>query len=177
MSESPPTLGSEPEEIGPGLAAWLSRAAHWIGIFIAIPMLVVLVGTDVFLRYGLRAPLPWGNEVGSLLLLIVFLASLPYCTQSGGHIRMDMFYSRYSRRGKIRADAVSGLCGLVFAGALAYQSFASAARMYRLGDGADMIDIRFWPFAAFMGLSATFLCLQFLLRVAAPFAAPSERPE
>ena len=45
------------------------------------------------------------------------------------------------------------------------------------GDGADMIDIRFWPFAAFMGLSATFLCLQFLLRVAAPFAAPSERPE
>ncbi len=144
-----------------GVIVWLSRSAHWLGIFFAMPILIGLVGTDVFLRYVLREPLPWGNEVGSLLLLVVFLASLPYCTHLDGHIRMDLFYGRYGPRARRRADAVSALCGLAFAGPLAYQSFAAAARMFRLGDGADMIDLPFWPFAALLGLSATFLCLQF----------------
>ncbi len=174
MSDALPTVESEESANGPGLVPWLSRASHKIGIYVAMPTLITLVGFDVFLRYGLNAPLPWGNEVGSLLLLIVFLAGLPYCTQSGGHVRMDLFYGRYGPRAKRHADAVSGLCGLVFAGTLAYQSFASAGRMYRRGDGADMIDLPFWPFAVIMAVSATFLCLQFLLRIAEPFFKPAE---
>ncbi len=153
------------EAAATGAIAWLSRSVHWLGIFVAMPLLIGLVGLDVFLRYVLRAPLPWGNEVGSLLLLVVFLACLPYCTHLGGHVRMDLFYGRYGERAKRRAEAVSALCGLLFAAPLAYGSFAASARMYRLGAGADLIDLPYWPFAALLGLSATFICLQFCVTV------------
>ena len=153
-----------------GLVARLSRGAHGLGAYVALPGLIGLIGVDVFLRYVLRAPLPWGNEVGSLLLLVAFVASLPYCTHSGGHVRMDLFYARYSARGRRRADAVSALCGLVLASVLAYQSFAEVGRMYRLGSGAYLIDLPYWPFAAFLGLSASVLCLQFLLAIGRGFA-------
>jgi hypothetical protein len=73
---------------------------------------------------------------------------------------------------------VSALCGAVFAGALAYQSFAATLRMYQLGSGAYLIDLPYWPFAALLGLSATFLCLQFAIdiaRVAAPVRGAAEK--
>ncbi len=134
-------------------------------MFFGMPALMVLVGTDVALRKIFSAPLPWGNEVGSLLLLIVFLASLPHTTRTGGHIRMDLFYGRMTGGTRRGADALTGVCGLVFAGVLGYQAFATAARMHRLGDGADLIDIPFWPFAVFMGLCGTFLAVQFATQI------------
>jgi TRAP-type C4-dicarboxylate transport system permease small subunit len=167
----PLTAGDPSADAAMGAIGRLLRLAHWLGIYLALPALIGLIGVDVLLRYGLRSPLPWGNEVGSLLLLVVFVASLPYCTRVGGHVRMDLLYGRYSPRAKRRADAVSAVCGLVFAAALAYQSFATALRMYRLGSGAYLIDLPHWPFAALLGLSAAMLCLQFgiaIVRAVAP---------
>lgn len=178
MSESRPEADSLPAASEAGVIAWLLRSAHWLGIYAALPALIGLIGIDVFLRYVVRAPLPWGNEVGSLLLLVVFVASLPYCTRIGGHVRMDLFYGRYGPRARRRADAVSALCGMIFAGALAYQSFAATVRMYQLGSGAYLIDLPYWPFAALLGLSATFLCLQFgiaIARVAVPVRGEAEK--
>lgn len=178
MSDSPPAADSPYAAPDPGVVASLLRSAHWLGIFAALPALTGLIGIDVFLRYVMRAPLPWGNEVGSLLLLVVFVASLPYCTSVDGHVRMDLFYGRYGARTKRRADAVSALCGLVFAGSLAYQSFAASLRMYELGSGAYLIDLPHWPFAALLGLSATFMCLHFgvvIARVAAPVGGKAEK--
>ena len=150
---------------GADIGAWLAKLLHWSGMFFGMPALMVLVGIDVVLRYGVNAPLPWGNEVGSLLLLIVFLASLPHTTRTGGHIRMDLFYGRMTGSARRGADALTGVCGLVFASFLGYQAFATASRMHRLGDGADLIDIPFWPFAVFMGLCGTFLAIQFATQI------------
>ena len=147
------------------IAARLALIMHWTGMFFGMPALMVLVGSDVVLRYLFNAPLPWGNEVGSLLLLIVFLASLPHTTRTGGHIRMDLFYGRLQGNARRGADALTGVCGLVFAGFLGYQAFATASRMYRLGDGAYLIDLPFWPFAVFMGLCGTFLAIQFAIQI------------
>ena len=163
MADAPPSDDQSGGRSDSGFVARLSRWAHGLGAYVALPALIGLIGVDVFLRYVLRAPLPWGNEVGSLLLLVALLASLPYCTHSGGHVRMDLFYARYDARARRRADAVSALCGLVLAGVLAYASFAEVGRMVRLGSGAYLIDLPYWPFAALLGLSASILCLQFLV--------------
>jgi TRAP-type C4-dicarboxylate transport system permease small subunit len=170
LDDGPPHDPSES-----GIVVRLSRSAHAFGAHVILPILTGLIGVDVFLRYILRAPLPWGNEVGSLLLLAAFLASLPYCTYIDGHVRMDLFYSRYRARAKRRADAVSVLCGLVLAAVLAYGSFAEAARMYRLGTGAYLIDLPHWPFAALLGLSASIMCLQFVLAIGRRFSPGAER--
>ena len=152
------------------LAGFPARVLHWAGILAGIPALVVLVSVDVLLRYGFNAPLIWGNDVSTLLLLVVFFASLPQCSAEGGHIRMELLYNRLGRRGRYAADALSVLCGLILAAVLTFQAFTSSAEMYRYGEGAEMIDIPYWPFALFMGLCGTILSLRFavgLLRHAA----------
>lgn len=159
------------------IGAWLANILHWSGMFFGMPALMVLVGVDVALRKIFSAPLPWGNEVGSLLLLIVFLASLPHTTRTGGHIRMDLFYGRMTGATRRGADALTGVCGLVFAGVLGYQAFATGLRMRRLGDGADLIDIPFWPFAMFMGLCGTFLAIQFAIQIVNAVRPPHARAE
>lgn len=169
---SDPVTGSPTDAADAGGIAGLLRALHWLGIYAALPGLMGLVGFDVFLRYGLRAPLPWGNEVGSLVLLVVFVASLPLCTRLGGHIRMDLFYGRFGAVARRGADVVSALCGLIFAGTLAYQSFETTLRFYRLGSGAYLIDLPYWPFSALLGLSAAFLCLEFSIELTRGFVAP-----
>ena len=145
----------------PNLAGLPARVLHWAGILAGIPALVVLVCVDVLLRYGFNAPLVWGNDVSTLLLLVVFFASLPQCSAEGGHIRMELLYNRLGRRGRHAADALSVLCGLIFAAVLTYQAFTSSAEMFRYGEGAEMIDIPYWPFALFMGLCGGILSLRF----------------
>lgn len=167
-----PETGSPPDAADAGGIAGLLRALHWLGIYAALPGLMGLIGLDVFLRYGLQAPLPWGNEVGSLMLLIVFVASLPYCTRLGGHIRMDLLYGRFGAAARRRADIVSALCGLVFAGTLAYQSFETTLRFYRLGSGAYLIDLPYWPFAALLGFAASLLFLEFGIALARSLITP-----
>ena len=78
--------------MGLRLAERLSNLLHGAGSLVGIPLLITLVSVDVVLRYVFNAPLLWGNEIGALLLLLVFFASLPHCTNHGGHIRMELFY-------------------------------------------------------------------------------------
>ncbi len=151
----------------------ITSAFHWDGVNICIPILVVILRVDVSLRYIFNSPLIWGSEVSALILSIVFFASLPHITGIQGHIRMDMLYRLMGARAKRITDAVAGLCGLVFALLLTYQSFKSTVEMYRWNEGAEMIDIPYWPFVLFAGLCGVILSAQFLIQIVLPFLATS----
>ena len=143
----------------------LSEALHWIGIFAAIPILVGVVSADVVLRYGFNAPLLWGNEVSSLILMIVFLASVPLCTKHNAHVRMEFIYDRFGRLGRRVADTITGLCGLIFSAFLAYQSVLSAFEAHDFGDGAEFAAIPYWPLLGFMAACALILCGLFIQQI------------
>jgi TRAP-type C4-dicarboxylate transport system permease small subunit len=143
----------------------LSGLLHLVGVYAGLPALMLLIGTDVFLRYALNRPLRWGDEVSSLIQLVVLVGSLNLCTEQRGHVRMDALYVRFSPRLKRVTDVVANLCGGVFAAFFTYQSFASTLEMYRLNQGAEMIDIPYWPLALFMGCCGVILTLRFALEV------------
>jgi len=151
----------------------LARTIHRAGVYIGIPILVVILGIDVSLRYIFNAPLAWGSEVSALILSLVFFASLPQVTGSQGHIRMDMLYRLMGPAARRVTDAVSGLCGLIFAVLLTYQSFKSTGEMYRWNEGAEMIDIPYWPFVLLAGICGLILAAQFLIQMILPFLGTS----
>jgi TRAP-type C4-dicarboxylate transport system permease small subunit len=72
---------------------------------------------------------------------------------------------RFSPRLKRVTDVVANLCGFVFAAFFTYQSFASTLEMYRFNQGAEMINLPYWPFALFMGLCGLILTVRFLLEI------------
>lgn len=151
----------------------LSRGLHWAGVYVSIPILIVILGFDVTLRYIFNSPLIWGSEVSALILSIVFFASLPQVTGAQGHIRMDMLYRLMGPKMKGITDAATGLCGAIFAMLLAYQSFRSTVEMYRWKEGAEMIDIPYWPFVLFAGICGLILTAQFIIQIIKPFLKSS----
>jgi TRAP-type C4-dicarboxylate transport system permease small subunit len=153
----------------------LCRILHGCGVYAATPLLVIVLGVDVLLRYAFNAPLIWGDEVSALVLLIVFFASLPQVTLNRGHVQMDMLYKVMPALLRQLCDAVSGVCGLIFSSLLLYQSFKSAVDMYRWNERAEMIVIPYWPLALFAALSGLILCLQFALQILAAFRAPAAK--
>jgi TRAP-type C4-dicarboxylate transport system permease small subunit len=161
------------------LTSRLSALLHLVGVYAGLPALMLLIGTDVVLRYVLNRPLRWGDEVSSLIQLAVLVGSLNLCTEQRGHVRMDALYVRFGPRMKRVTDVVANLCGFVFAAFFTYQSFASSLEMYRLNQGAEMINIPYWPLALFMGCCGVILTLRFVLEVFGcvpdgPSAAPVE---
>lgn len=143
----------------------LSEMLHLVGVYAGIPALILIISTDVVLRYLANRPLRWGNEVSALIQLAVLVGSLNLCTEQRGHVRMDALYVRFGPRLKRATDIVANLCGFVFAAFFTYQSFASTLEMYRFNQGAEMINLPYWPFALFMGLCGLILTVRFLLEI------------
>ena len=160
------------------LTSRLSGVLHLLGVYAGIPALILLISTDVFLRYVANKPLRWGNEVSALIQLAVLVGSLNLCTEQRGHVRMDALYVRFGPRLRRATDILANLCGLVFAAFFTYQSFASTVEMYRFNQGAEMIDLPYWPFALFMGLCGLLLAVRFILEVCGcvTYAAATARP-
>lgn len=147
------------------LTSRLSDILHLVGVYTGIPALILLISTDVFLRYVANKPLRWGNEVSALIQLVVLVGSLNLCTEQRGHVRMDALYVRFGPRLKRATDVVANLCGFVFAAFFTFQSCASTLEMYRFNQGAEMINLPYWPFALFMGLCGLLLTVRFALEV------------
>jgi len=143
----------------------LATGLHWLGAFVALPLLVTLIAMDVFLRYVIGAPLGWGHEVNSLLLLFVFVLGLPHCATTNAHIRMDLVQRRLGRRGKRFTVVVAQICALLFAAPLAWRSALDVPGMFRRGEGAELIDIPYWPLALLVCICAVFLCLHAIGKV------------
>lgn len=147
------------------LTGRLSAVLHLVGVYAGIPLLILVIGADVFLRYGLSRPLRWGTEVAALIQLAVLVGSLNLCTEQREHVRMDALYVRFGPRMRRVTDILANACGCLFAGFFTYQSFASTLEMYRFDQGAEMLPLPYWPFAFFMGLCGTILTLRFALEM------------
>jgi hypothetical protein len=74
---------------------------------------------------------------------------------------------------KCITDAAAGLGGAIFAVLLAYQSFKSTVEVYRWQEGAEMIDIPYWPFVMFAGICGLILTAQFFIQMIKPFLKSS----
>ena len=164
-----------------GATSALNRLAagfHAIGTLIFIPALMLIVGMDVMLRYVFDAPLTWGVDAGGLILLMVFLCSLPSSTVTGRHVRMELFFQRTTGWKRRVAYARSALGGLFFALLLTFQSIRSTREMYRFGERPVYLDVPYWPFSLAMAAVGVFLCVYYLHQLvvrspANPAAPPS----
>lgn len=134
-----------------------------IAAFVFLPLIVGVIAIDVVGRYFFSHPFQWSQEIASLALLLLFVAAIPFTTASNGHVRTESLYEKYPPRIKALTDAVGALCGAVFMAAVAYWQFHELPGMKTRGEGAEFIDIPYWPIALFVGLCMLFGLLQLLL--------------
>jgi TRAP-type mannitol/chloroaromatic compound transport system permease small subunit len=86
-----------------------------VGIVISwlTTLMVLVVCYDVFTRYFLRSSSVAVQELEWHLFAVIFLIGAAYTLKHEGHVRVDVFYSRMTPRGKAIIDLLGGLVFLI----------------------------------------------------------------
>ena len=135
-----------------------------IAAFVFLPLIVLVIAVDVVGRYFFSHPFQWSQEIASLALLLLFVAAIPFTTASNGHVRTESLYETYPPRLRALTDAVGALCGAVFMAVVGYWQFRELPGMKARGEGAEFIDVPYWPIALFVGVCMLFGLVQLLFR-------------
>lgn len=87
---------------------WLGKQVSWLTL-----LLVLLVCFDVGKRYILKSASAWGMELEWHLYAAIFLLAAGYAFKHDRHVRVDLFYSTYSKRDKAWTNLIGGLLFLI----------------------------------------------------------------
>ena len=86
------------------LNEWIGRAASWLSLFMVLVTFAVVV-----LRYAFDLGWIAMQESVTYMHAVLFLAGAAYTLKHQGHVRVDIFYQRFSPRAQAWVDLFGGL--------------------------------------------------------------------
>ncbi|HWA38647.1 MAG TPA: TRAP transporter small permease subunit [Burkholderiales bacterium] len=135
----------------------VGRATSWLALVI-----VVLMATNVILRYSFSYGSVWAQELEWHLLAPLILFGISYALLHGEHVRVDVLYDKFSERTKLWVELVSqGICILVSL-AIIWLSIKYVQQAYVINEGSpDPGGLPYrWILKALIPLGFAFLVLQ-----------------
>lgn len=115
------------------LNEWCGRAVSW-----CTTGLVLVVCADVFFRYQMGQSSPWVMELEWHLFALIFLLGAGYTLKHDEHVRVDLFYDRFSRRDQAWINLLGGLLFLLpWAALLIYFSSQFAYSSFLIQEGSS----------------------------------------
>ncbi|AMD02084.1 TRAP transporter small permease subunit [Halomonas chromatireducens] len=91
----------------------LNRGVGRVIMYLVFVMMGLLLYAS-FSRTVLNSPLMWGVEMSQFMLVSYYLLGGAYAMQMGAHVRMDLFYSRWTPRTQALVDAITILFLIFF---------------------------------------------------------------
>lgn len=112
------------------LNQWTGKGVSWL-----TTLLVLVVCYDVFTRYLLKNSLVAVQELEWHLFAIIFLVGAAYTLRQDGHVRVDLFYARFSPRTKAWVNFFGSLIFLIpFCLVVIWSSKVFVSESYRIGE-------------------------------------------
>lgn len=87
---------------------WVGRAVSWLTL-----ILVLLVCYNVTMRRVFDVADAWRGELEWHLFAMIFLFGAGYAFKHGRHVRVDLFYTKYSAKDRAWTNLVGGLFFLI----------------------------------------------------------------
>ncbi len=139
-------------------------AARWMNMVAAITLaaMMILVGTDVVLRYVFSSPIAGSYEIIQYAMTIVVAFGLAYCALEKGHIRVNLLVSRLSARGQAVINSIASLVFLALFTVIIWQSLLRALLMIKAGQLSEVLYFPLFPFALVVVAGCAVLCLVLL---------------
>ena len=103
----------------------VGRATSWLALAI-----VVLMATNVVLRYFFSYGSVWAQELEWHLLAPLILFAIAWGMQKGEHVRVDVAYTHFSARNKALVNIVSAVLCLAIAVLVVYLSLKYVQQAY-----------------------------------------------
>lgn len=110
---------------------FVGRTVSWLALAVAIVM-----GTNVFLRYGFSIGEIWAQELEWHILVPLTLIGMSYALRHGEHVRVDVLFARFSQRTKHAVDAISAVIAMIFSVLVVWLSIAFVEQSWAVGEGS-----------------------------------------
>ncbi|PVZ71513.1 TRAP transporter small permease subunit [Pelagibaculum spongiae] len=117
----------------------IDRFAEYLGKVSALLFLLMLINIfyDVVTRYLFNDVSIGFQELEWHLYSAVFLLGVPYALKSGDHVRVDLFYERFSDKKRAWVDLLGVMFFIMpFAYLVAYYGIDFARESYELGESS-----------------------------------------
>ncbi|WP_106791766.1 TRAP transporter small permease subunit [Aquimarina sp. Aq78] len=94
---------------------FLDRVGEKIGVLVSwvATLLAIIIGLDVIIRYVFKFTYVWMIEIEIYLFGMIFLLASGYTFKYEKHVRVDVFYTKLSRKGKAWVDLLGGALLLI----------------------------------------------------------------
>jgi len=107
----------------------VGRATSWLALAI-----VVLMATNVVLRYLFSYGSVWAQELEWHLLAPLILFAIAYAFLKGDHVRVDVMYTHFSDRNKALVNVISAALCLAIAVIIVVLSVKYVEQAYSIGE-------------------------------------------
>ncbi|MFW6081404.1 MAG: TRAP transporter small permease subunit [Desulfosalsimonas sp.] len=151
-----------------GFVNAVNTVNDWIGKNLAYLLFgfFLLILLQVFLRYVFNSPTVWASELSQMLFGAYAVLAGGHILRTGGHVNVDIIYSRLSGRQRAFFDILTSVvfflfCGmlLVYGGSMAMDSLA------RMETSGSAWDPPVYPLRLTIPLAAVLLLLQGLAKL------------
>lgn len=152
---------------------------HRIGrgaMYLLYVMGAILLGSTIS-RLLLGVPFNWALEMSQFALPAYYLLGGAYTMQLGGHVRMDLFYSRLAARKRAVTDAITVLfvifyLAVLLGGGVSSTNYAIVYGQKNYSAWAPVL----WPIKVIMTFGVFMLLLQCISNFFKDVAAARGRP-
>jgi TRAP-type mannitol/chloroaromatic compound transport system permease small subunit len=172
LAQTDPSIPSEDEVLGrkadeayltTGWTGVIDRLSLITGEFVSYwsVIAVFVYYYEVMARYVFNSPTIWAHESMFLMFGMQYLICGAYAMLTENHVRVDVFYSAWSARGKAIADLLTSVFFFIFAGVLLVTSWIFAMDATRVSE-VSFTEWRpsYWPMKWAMVVGAVLLLLQ-----------------
>ncbi|MCX8998115.1 TRAP transporter small permease [Rhizobiaceae bacterium BDR2-2] len=133
------------------------------GLSLLFMMMVIAVG--VVLRFVFAYPILGSNEIIQLASVAVVMLALPYCTETRGHVRVDVLDEAIGRAGRFSGDILSRLLSGFVLSALVWRAWLKALDAFEYNDATNMLNLPIWPFYAMIAAGMALCVLVFAAQI------------
>jgi TRAP-type mannitol/chloroaromatic compound transport system permease small subunit len=110
----------------------VGRTISWLALAVALVM-----GTNVFLRYGFSVGEIWAQELEWHLLVPLTLVGMSYALRHGEHVRVDVLFTNFSDRGRDAVNVISAVLAIAFSALVVGLSIPYVEQSWAMGEGSS----------------------------------------
>jgi TRAP-type mannitol/chloroaromatic compound transport system permease small subunit len=114
----------------------VDRLSEGIGLLVSVlmPAMVLVLAIEVVARYVFNSPTIWAYDTAIFMFGYTGLLGGAYALKRKEHINVDLFYTRFSPRGRAVLDVITGLLFFFFMGLVFVYGWTAAIEALKGGE-------------------------------------------
>jgi TRAP-type transport system small permease protein len=145
------------------LMSRLTKSMNYLGSLVLL-LMMFLTMTDVVLRKLFNQAILGTVELSSFMLVIVIFFTLADTEMNNGHVKVDLFVRKWSRRSQGGVDMATQLISTIVSGMITWSMLRYSLRMKTSREVSQDLWIPIYPFVYLAAFGCAVLTLALLIK-------------